>query len=319
MRGVILDCDSLGPDDLDFSALYDLPVSWTVYGNCPASEVVERIGDAEIVMTNKTAVDAATLSQAPNLKLITLPATGTNVVDLVAASEQGVVVCNAVNYGTASVVQHVWALILALTTNLQSYSRGVMDGSWGESEMFCLLQYPVRELEGKTLGIVGAGDLGRGVAKIAQAFGMQVIFAALPERNHLDDLPRLALHELLPRVDILSLHCPLTPQTKGLISSAELALMKTSALLINTARGPLIDEPALKQALVKGEIAGAGLDVLSAEPPVGGNLLIDNAVPNLIITPHSAWIAAESRQRLMGQMVENISAFLEGKALRRVN
>ncbi|MDG1448241.1 MAG: D-2-hydroxyacid dehydrogenase [Porticoccaceae bacterium] len=319
MRGVILDCDSLGPDDLDFSALYDLPVSWTVYGNCPASEVVERIGDAEIVMTNKTVVDAATLSQAPNLKLITLPATGTNVVDLVAASEQGVVVCNAVNYGTASVVQHVWALILALTTNLQSYSRGVMDGSWGESEMFCLLQYPVRELEGKTLGIVGAGDLGRGVAKIAQAFGMQVIFAALPERSHLDDLPRLALHELLPRVDILSLHCPLTPQTKGLISSAELALMKTSALLINTARGPLIDEPALKQALVKGEIAGAGLDVLSAEPPVGGNLLIDNAVPNLIITPHSAWIAAESRQRLMGQMVENISAFLEGKALRRVN
>ncbi|MDA8735728.1 D-2-hydroxyacid dehydrogenase [Porticoccaceae bacterium] len=319
MRGVILDCDSLGPDDLDFSALYDLPVSWTVYGDCPASEVVERIGDAEIVMTNKTVVDAATLSQAPNLKLITLPATGTNVVDLVAASEQGVVVCNAVNYGTASVVQHVWALILALTTNLQSYSRGVMDGSWGESEMFCLLQYPVRELEGKTLGIVGAGDLGRGVAKIAQAFGMQVIFAALPERNHLDDLPRLALHELLPRVDILSLHCPLTPQTKGLISSAELALMKTSALLINTARGPLIDEPALKQALVKSEIAGAGLDVLSAEPPVGGNLLIDNAVPNLIITPHSAWIAAESRQRLMGQMVENISAFLEGKALRRVN
>ena len=319
MRGVILDCDSLGPDDLDFSALSDLPVSWTVYGNCPASEVVERIGDAEIVMTNKTVVDAATLSQAPNLKLITLPATGTNVVDLVAASEQGVVVCNAVNYGTASVVQHVWALILALTTNLQSYSRGVMDGSWGESEMFCLLQYPVRELEGKTLGIVGAGDLGRGVAKIAQAFGMQVIFAALPERNHLDDLPRLALHELLPRVDILSLHCPLTPQTKGLISSAELALMKTSALLINTARGPLIDEPALKQDLVKGEIAGAGLDVLSAEPPVGGNLLIDNAVPNLIITPHSAWIAAESRQRLMGQMVENISAFLEGKALRRVN
>ena len=319
MRGVILDCDSLGPDDLDFSALYDLPVSWTVYGNCPASEVVERIGDAEIVMTNKTVVDAATLSQAPNLKLITLPATGTNVVDLVAASEQGVVVCNAVNYGTASVVQHVWALILALTTNLQSYSRGVMDGSWGESEMFCLLQYPVRELEGKTLGIVGAGDLGRGVAKIAQAFGMQVIFAALPERSHLDDLPRLALHELLPRVDILSLHCPLTPQTKGLISSAELALMKTSALLINTARGPLIDEPALKQALVKSEIAGAGLDVLSAEPPVGGNLLIDNAVPNLIITPHSAWIAAESRQRLMGQMVENISAFLEGKALRRVN
>ncbi|MGB1807447.1 MAG: D-2-hydroxyacid dehydrogenase [Porticoccaceae bacterium] len=319
MRGVILDCDSLGPDDLDFSALHNLPVTWTIYGNCPDSEVIERIGDAEIVMTNKTMVNALTLSQAPNLKLITLPATGTNVVDLEAAKKQGVVVSNAVNYGTASVVQHVWSLILALTTNLQSYSRDVMNGSWAESGSFCLLEYPVRELEGKTLGIVGAGDLGKGVTKIAQAFGMQVIYAALPGRSYTDDLPRLELNRLLPMVDILSLHCPFTPQTKNLISSSELALMKDSALLINTARGPLIDEPALKQALINGEIAGAGLDVLSVEPPVEGNVLIDSAVPNLIITPHSAWIAVESRQRLIGQMVENISAFLDGKALRKVN
>jgi glycerate dehydrogenase len=319
MRGVILDCDSLGPDDLDFSALHNLPVTWTIYGNCPESEVIEYIGDAEIVMTNKTLVDAFTLAQAPNLKLITLPATGTNVVDLEAAKERGVVVCNAVDYGTASVVQHTWALILALTTNLQAYSRGVMDGSWAKSELFCLLQYPVRELETKTLGIVGAGNLGTGVAKIAQAFGMQVIYAALPGRSYTDDLPRVALHEMLPMVDILSLHCPLTAQTENLISTAELALMQKSAILINTARGPLVDESALKKALLHGDIAGAGLDVLSQEPPVKGSLLIDNDVPNLIITPHSAWIAVEARQRLIGQMVENISAFLDGKALRRVN
>ncbi|MDA9598976.1 D-2-hydroxyacid dehydrogenase [bacterium] len=319
MRGVILDCDSLGPDDLDFSALQNLPVNWTVYANCAPSEVLERIIDTEIVMTNKTVINAFSLSQASELKLITLPATGTNVVDLEAAKKQGVVVCNAVNYGTASVVQHAWSLILALTTHLQSYNRAVMDGSWAESNSFCLLGYPVRELAGKTLGIVGAGDLGRGVAKIAQAFGMQVIFAALPGRHYSDDLPRVELHRLLPMIDILSLHCPFTPQTQNLISTAELALMKDSAILINTARGPLIDEPALKQALVSGGIAGAGLDVLSAEPPVDGNVLLDEPIPNLIVTPHSAWAAVEARQRLMGQMVENINAFLDGEALRQVN
>ena len=319
MRGVILDCDSLSPDDLDFSGLHQLPIDWTVYGNCPAEKVVERIGDADIVMTNKTVVDAATLSQAPNLKLITLLATGTNVVDLAAAAERGVMVCNAVNYGTASVVQHAWALILALTTKLQPYSQSVIDGSWAKSQTFCLLEYPVRELEGKTLGIVGAGDLGKGVANIAQAFGMQVKFAALPGRNYSDSLPRVALDKLLPMVDILSLHCPFTPQTKNLISAPELALMKPSALLINTARGPLVDEIALHQALAKGEIGGAGLDVLSVEPPTHGNPLIDPSVPNLIITPHSAWIAVEARQRLIGQMVENIQAFLTGKSLRQVN
>ncbi|MDC1477492.1 D-2-hydroxyacid dehydrogenase [Porticoccaceae bacterium] len=319
MRGVILDCDSLGPEDLDFSALYDLPIEWTVYANCPASQVAERIADADIIMTNKTVLNADALSQAPKLKLITLTATGTNVVDLAAAREQGITVCNAVNYGTASVVQHVWSLLLALTTKLQSYSSSAMEGGWAKSEFFCLVEYPVRELAGKTLGIVGAGDLGMGVAKIAEAFGMQVLFAALPGRTYNEDLSRVPLSELLPMVDVLSLHCPLTPQTEGLMSTAELALMKESAILINTARGGLIDEPALVNALVAGQIGGAGLDVLSVEPPVNGNVLLDSNIDNLIVTPHSAWIARESRQRLMGQMVENISAFLEGKALRRVN
>tara|TARA_B110000046_G_scaffold110992_1_gene118228 strand:- start:82 stop:666 length:585 start_codon:yes stop_codon:yes gene_type:complete len=194
-----------------------------------------------------------------------------------------------------------------------------MEGGWAKSEFFCLVEYPVRELAGKTLGIVGAGDLGMGVAKIAEAFGMQVLFAALPGRTYNEDLSRVPFSELLPMVDVLSLHCPLTPQTEGLMSTAELALMKESAILINTARGGLIDEPALVNALVAGQIGGAGLDVLSVEPPVNGNVLLDSNIDNLIVTPHSAWIARESRQRLMGQMVENISAFLEGKALRRVN
>ena len=319
MRGVILDCDSLGPNDLDLSALYNLGVEWTVYPDCEASRIVERIADADIVLTNKTPIDAATLSQAPELKLVSLLATGTNIVDLKAASEASVIVCNAVNYGTASVMQHVWGLILALTTNLPSYSRNAVDGTWAESQLFCLLDYPVRELEGKTLGIVGAGDLGSAVAGAAQAFGMQVLFAALTGREYQDNLPRLPLHKLLPMVDVLSLHCPLTEQTQGMIGATELALMKRTAILINSARGGLIDEVALREALLSGALAGAGLDVLSQEPPIDGNVLIDSAVPNLIITPHTAWAAVEARQRLVGQMVENITAFLEGKPLRQVN
>lgn len=319
MRGVILDADSLGPDELDLTALYKLPVDWTVYPHCLPSEVVERIADADIVLTNKTAINAHTLAQVSQLKLISLTATGTNIIDLEAAANHGVAVCNAVGYGTASVVQHVWALLLALTTNLSSYSRTAVDGTWAQSKFFCLLDYPVRELEGKTLGIVGAGDLGTGVAKIAEAFGMRVIFAALPCRNYSDDLLRQPFNELLPVVDVLSLHCPLTNETQGLIGAEQLSLMKSSAVLINSARGGLIDEPALKRALLAGEIAGAGLDVLSAEPPVDGNPLIDSDIPNLIITPHTAWVAVEARQRLLGQMVDNISAFLEGKTLRQVN
>jgi glycerate dehydrogenase len=319
MRGVILDCDSLGPDDLDFSELYNLPIDWTVYPNCLDSQVVEYIADADIVLSNKTQISASTMAQSPNLKLITLTATGTNVVDLEAATARRIVVSNAVNYGTASVVQHAWSLILALTTNLLPYSKSAMEGGWAKSKYFCLLEYPVRELAGKTLGIVGAGDLGTGVAKIAEAFGMQVIYAALPGRSYSDNLRRLALSDLLPMVDVLSLHCPLTAQTERLIAAPELALMKKSAILINTARGAIIDEQALKQALVNGDIAGAGLDVLSEEPPVNGNVLLDENINNLIVTPHSAWIATEARQRLITQMVENINGYLQGKPLRQVN
>ena len=319
MRGVVLDFDSIGPTDLDLTALYKLPVEWEIYPDCLASQVAERIASADIVLTNKTAIRAPEMDQAKSLKLIALFATGTDIVDLVAASEKNIVVSNAVGYGTASVVQHVWSLILALTTNLKEHSKASIDGRWRNSRFFCLLDSPVQELEGKVLGIIGAGELGLGVAKIAEAFGMKVFFAGLPGRSHSNQDSRMPFEVLLKEADILSLHCPLTAETTKLIGAEELQSMKKSAFLINTARGGLIDEQALRNALTEGIIAGAALDVLSVEPPSEGNVLIDNYIPNLIVTPHVAWIARESRQRLVGQVVENVQGFLAGEPRNQVN
>ncbi|MFM1570964.1 MAG: D-2-hydroxyacid dehydrogenase [Porticoccaceae bacterium] len=319
MNGVILDLDSIGPTDLDLTPLYELPVQWTVYPDCKASQVSERISSADIVLTNKTAIRAPEMVQAKNLKFISLFATGTDVIDLTGASEKNIVVSNAIGYGTASVVQHVWSLILALTTNLKEHSKASIDGRWRNSRFFCLLDSPVQELDGKVLGIIGAGELGLGVAKIAEAFGMKVIFAALPGRSHSNQDNRMPFGALLKEADILSLHCPLTAETAKLISADELGSMKESALLINTARGGLIDEKALKDALTNGVIAGAAVDVLSVEPPSDGNLLIDSDIPNLIVTPHVAWVARESRQRLVNQVAENIKGFLAGQPRNQVS
>jgi len=319
MKGVILDFDSIGPADLDLASLYELPIQWTVYPDCRTSQVVERIASADIVLTNKTAIRASEMVQAKNLKLIALFATGTDIIDLTAASLGNIVVSNAVGYGTASVVQHVWSLILALTTNLNEHSKAAIDGRWRNSRFFCLLDSPVQELDCKVLGIVGAGELGLGVAKIAEAFGMKVLFASFPGRNHSSQVSRMPFKELLKEVDILSLHCPLTEETTKLIGADELGSMKKSALLINTARGGLINEKALKDALTDGVIAGAAVDVLSVEPPSEGNLLIDSYIPNLIVTPHVAWVARESRQRLVNQVAENVKSFLKGKPCNQVN
>ena len=319
MNGVILDLDSIGPTDLDLTPLYELPVQWTVYPHCKASQVSERISSADIVLTNKTAIRAPEMVQAKNLKFISLFATGTDVIDLTGASKKNIVVSNAIGYGTASVVQHVWSLILALTTNLKEHSKASIDGRWSNSRFFCLLDSPVQELDGKVLGIIGAGELGLGVAKIAEAFGMKVIFAALPGRSHSNQDNRMPFGALLKEADILSLHCPLTAETAKLISADELGSMKESALLINTARGGLIDEKALKDALTNGVIAGAAVDVLSVEPPSDGNLLIDSDIPNLIVTPHVAWVARESRQRLVNQVAENIKGFLAGQPRNQVS
>lgn len=316
MKAVLLDCDTLAPQDLDLSALLALPLDWTIYPDTSARQVSERIADAEIVLTNKAPINALSLSQATRLKMISIMATGTNAVDLPAAAKHQVAVCNAVKYGTGSVVQHVWALILALTTKLADYQRVAVDGTWQDSSLFCLLDFPVEELQGKVLGIVGAGELGRGVAKVAEAFGLEVIYAALPGRQY-PDQTRVDFDEFLSRADIVSVHCPLTAETTNLIGRDELALMKSSAILINTARGGIVNEAALKQALLNGSISGAGIDVLTNEPPREGNLLLDEAIPNLIVTPHCAWVARQSRQRLVDQTVENLRAFVQGEPLPR--
>ena len=320
MHGVILDAASLG-QDLDLSPLLNSAPSWQVYNDTPAALVGERIHAANIVLTNKVNLSAADMQNASNLKFISVMATGTNNIDLRAAQSQNIVVSNAVGYATPSVVQHTLTLILALATRLNLYHRDVQAGKWQQSKTFCLLDHPIMELSGKTLGIVGFGELGSQVARVAESFGMLIKVAQRPGYQHSDvelGYPRLALEELLPQVDILSLHCPLVPETDHLINQETLRLMKPSALLINTARGGLVDSTALLAALSSGQIAGAGIDVLPTEPPGKGEPLLLASLDNLIITPHTAWAALESRQRLLIQVCENVEGFLRQAPCRQV-
>lgn len=316
MYGVFLDHASLDLGDLDLTPLQAVVTGLDHYPITATAQVAERIRHAEIVIVNKVVVDAAAIAAATRLRLICVTATGTNNIDLTAAARHGITVCNTRGYGTPSLAQHVMALILTLTTRLDDYRAAARDGRWQHSSQFCVL-FPHRELAGKTLGIVGYGDLGRGVAHLAQAFGMRVLLAQRPGSSdpHPDRLP---LTELLPQVDVLSLHCPLTPATRGLIGARELALLKPAALLINTARGGIVDEPALAEALRAGRLGGAGVDVLSEEPPRQGNPLLADDIPRLIVTPHSAWGSVEARQRIVVQTAENIHAFQAGQPRRVV-
>lgn len=306
MHSVFLDLQGL--DDRDLAPLRQCCESLTCYPNTPADLVAKRIADAQVVIVNKVCLDAELINNAPHLRLICVAATGTNNVDLAAAKARGVAVFNCQAYGVASVVQHTFALILALSTNLLNYHRSVQQGQWSRASQFCLLDYPITELAGKTLGIIGYGHLGQGVAALGRAFGMQVLIAA---RLHQQPVPpgRVALAELLPQVDILSLHCPLNDTTRNLIGQAELAQMKPSALLINVARGGIVDEAALLEALERRQIAGAALDVLSQEPPPANHPLLQVQRDNLIITPHCAWGSGEARQRIIAQLAENIRLF----------
>lgn len=318
MQGVFLDRDSLDCGDLDFGGLDRILPDLRYYPATGADQVAERVADVEVIISNKVALDAKTIRQAPRLRLICVAATGVNNVDLDAAAQAGVTVCNCRGYGTASVVQHVFALLLALYTRLPDYRQAVREGRWQQARQFCLLDYPIRELADKTLGIIGYGELGQGVARVAEAFGMQVLLGQRPGTVEPEEAGRVPLPILLPQVDVLSLHCPLTPETRGLIGAWELALMKRDAVLINTARGGLVDEAMLAQALRQGALGGAGVDVLSLEPPAEGNPLLAADIPNLIVTPHSAWGSRESRQRLVGQLADNIQAYLSGDPLRVV-
>jgi glycerate dehydrogenase len=317
MRTVFLDYETVrnGDGSLDPSAIDEVVGSVRYCDFTEEWQIPERIGAAEIVLLNKVKLSRAELGAAPDLKLIVLSATGTDNIDLKAAKELGIAVCNVRGYCTASVAQHVWALILSLTQHLSGWHRLAVDGSWARGE-FNELAYPIRELAGRTLGIVGWGELGRAVAKAAEAFGMRVIVCNRPGTALVDG--RVPLEELLATADVVSLHCPLTPSSRGLIGTQELARMKPDALLINTARGALVDGAALALALKEGRLGGAGIDVLPAEPPADDEPLIDPGVPNLIVTPHVAWAAFEARQRCLDEMAANIRDFLEGGRRGRV-
>ena len=308
---VFLDLDSVDRDDLDLSKLNAVVDSWQWHGLVKEAELNEALASADVVVSNKVVLSDEQLSKARNLKLVCIAATGTNNIDLEAAARNNIAVCNVEGYATPSVVQHVFTLLLALTTRFNEYTSAVKQGAWSKSAFFCLLDYPIRELDGKTIGIVGYGHLGRAVAKVAETFGMKVMLA---RRNSEDQRPgRVALHDLLSEVDILSLHCPLTEETRGMIGADELALMKKDAVLINAARGGLVDEDALLDALKSQQIGGAGFDVLEKEPPPPGYPLLKADLPNLIITPHIAWASRESRQRLLDEIALNIEAFKAGE------
>jgi glycerate dehydrogenase len=315
LKTVFLDYDTVSYQDLDTAGLREAAGELVLYDSNEA-ETAQRIHGADVVLLNKLELTRELLLGAPRLKLVALAATGTNNVDLAAARELGVAVCNVRAYCTASVVQQVWGLILSLTQHVEEFSRLSQDGSWARDEAGTVLRYPIRELQGRIFGVVGWGELGRGAARIAEAFGMRVVIANRPGGP--PDPARMNLDELLMAADIVSLHCPLTDATRGLIGARELALMKPDALLINTARGALVDSAALATALKAGKLGGAGLDVLPQEPPVKGDPLLDGRIPNLVVTPHIAWAAREARQRCIDEMAANIRDFRNGGRRGRV-
>lgn len=315
-RAAFLDYSSLDLGDLDPSALKACFEDLQFYPSTTPEQLPERLCGLNVVISNKIALDAATLQACPDLKLVMVSATGTNNVDLEAARKLGITVCNCQGYGTPSVAQHTLMLLLALATRLPDYQQAIAAGKWQQAKQFCLLDFPIVELEGKTLGLLGHGELGGAVAKLAEAFGMRVLLGQIPGRPARAD--RLPLHELLPQVDALTLHCPLNEHTRDMIGAPELALLKPSAFVVNTARGGMINEQALADALRRGHLGGAATDVLSVEPPMDGNPLLADDIPRLIITPHSAWGSVEARQRIIGQLAENATAFFAGQPIRSV-
>jgi len=317
MRAVFLDYATVSHrDDLDPSRLLRALPELEFRPQTAQSGVTQAIAGAGAVLVNKLRIGREAIAATPTLRLVVLAATGTNNVDLDAARERGVAVCNLHDYCTASVVQHVIGTLLLLTHRLREYDALVRSGAWQKGEQFCLLEYPIRELCGRRFGIVGYGTLGRAVGRAAQAFGMELAIANRP--GGAPQPGRVNLAELLSTVDVLSLHCPLTPATAGLIGASQLASMKPDAVLINTARGALVDGAALAAALRAGRLGGAAIDVLPQEPPVDGDPLLAPDIPNLIVTPHVAWGAREARQRCIDEMAANVEDFLGGGRRGRV-
>ena len=293
---------------------------WVEYGKTLPAQVVERLAGATVALINKVQIDAAILDRLPDLKMIAVAATGTNCVDLAACKARGIVVSNIRGYAVHTVPEHVMALLLALSRNLVAWRETLQAGGWQKSGQWCFFDHPIRDLHGATLGLIGSGALGNGVAKLAEAFGMRVLRA---ERKGAATVRpgHVAFAEVLAQADAISLHCPLTDETRGLIGEAELRAMKPSVLLINTARGGIVDEAALIRALKEGWIAGAGFDVLTAEPPPDDHPMVDPALlalPNFLLTPHVAWSSRPAMQALADQLIDNVEAFAAGSPKNRV-
>ncbi len=318
MKIVVLDGYTLNPGDLDWNGLKKLGDA-AIYDRTPAELVVERSKGAEIIYTNKTPLGEDVLAQLPDLKFIGVLATGYNIVDTEAAKKRNIIVSNIPTYGTYSVAQMTFALLLEMTQHVQEHSDAVHNGDWTNCKDFCFWNYPLIELAGKTMGIIGFGRIGQQVADIAAAFGMNIIgFDSFKtDQSNRKNFKWAELDELLAESDFVSLHCPLFPSTKGIINKDSLKKMKKSAFLINTSRGPLIVDEDLAAALNNGVIAGAGLDVLSVEPPKADNPLF--SAKNCLITPHISWATKEARARLMDIAVDNLKAFLAGKPENVVN
>ena len=316
LRLVILDAFATNPGDLSWAPMEAL-ADCTVHDRTAPSDVLARIGDAEAVMLNKAVLAAHTIAQAPNLKYVGILATGWNTIDLAAAKKRGLVVTNVPGYSTASVAQHAFALLLELTNQVALHSTDARAGGWSKNPDYCYRLSPQIELAGLTLGIIGFGQIGQAVARIGQALGMRVL---ANRRDHAQPPPEGVEYADLDRIfsesDVVSLHCPLSPATTGLVNARRLAQMKPTAFLINTSRGPLVVEPDLADALRAGRIAGAGIDVLSTEPPAPGNPLL--SAPRCLVTPHVAWATDAARKRLIDIAAENLRAYLAGKPVHQI-
>lgn len=304
---VVLDRDTLVNRPFDF----DFPHTLSSYGTTEAHETLKRIRGADIVITNKVVISAQAFAENPQLKLVAVTATGVNNVDIEAAKQNGTAVCNIRAYGNESVAEHAFMMMITLMRNLPAYQRDVAAGLWENSPFFCHLGAPMRDLNGKTLAIFGRGNIGKTLATYAQAFKMNVVFAEHKNAQSVRD-GYVSFDEAIRSADVVSLNCPLTPQTANMIGEAELQQMKPGAILINCGRGGLVDEAALVAALKYGQIGGAGFDVLTQEPPRDGNPLLKARLPNLIVTPHIAWASQEAANRLFDILLDNINRFVAG-------
>ncbi len=313
---VFLDAASLNPGDIDLSPLHRAAGSLVLFDNAPAGRLADQNINPWCVIVNKIQLDAGFFEQHSHLRLVCITATGTNNVDLEAAQARDVAVVHCRGYSTDSVAQHVLMLILTLVRNFPAYHRDIVNDEWSRSPLFCLLRHPIREIQQMKIGIIGYGEIGQKVGALATAFGMEVVIS---ERPGCQIRPgRTGMDEVLATCDVITLHCPSTPETRNLMDRRAFNLMRNDAILINTARGDLVDEAALLEALQKGSIAGAAVDVLTSEPPAADHPLLKLRLPNFIVTPHNAWGSREARQRAVDQTAENITRWRSGESIRRV-